>query len=239
MTPQQIKAHDALPEAVQLAYSSLAAAQLNKELVTVLGISEPQSGDFIDHRGDFVLGLVAESNFKDWLRTELNLQPKQIELVIHKTKEHMQGVKPDETPVSPEERTAVEPMHTMASDIEKVHGYGVTEKTDIEPPTEAAPAAEPVYTSEQRTVLTPPPAAPTPVYTMETVTPEQPAAPAAEPASPQPAKASNPPAAAPKPGAPAPKPAATPAAKPEPVADTRWSATITPDTPGQASPDMK
>lgn len=237
MTPQQIKAHSGLSETEKEAYSSVAAARLNKELINTLGVTDPNVGEFIDQRGDYVLGLSSEDSFRNWLQNELKLKPVHIDLVVTETKKHLDGklLEPDQVLV--DERTAAKPLRTMATDIEKIHGYGAGTSSASEATTsQKAPQQdeEPVHTSSQESVLTQStntsphgPAAPQPTQHVQPSTSN--AAPVAEPAQPTP----RPTAAAPSF---TPTPPTTPTAPVPPAAPT--SVAGTPPAPASPPTDL-
>jgi hypothetical protein len=67
-------------------------------------------------------------------------------------------------PGTPEQRTSVEPMHTMATDIEKIHGYGTPGATAPAAMAATAETEEPVHRSSQDTALGRTQVADTPTY---------------------------------------------------------------------------
>jgi hypothetical protein len=64
--------------------------------------------------------------------------------------------------VNMESKTLVAPLHTMATDIEKIHGYGALAQQET-----ATESNEPVHTSSQDSVLARPKVADMPSYTPE------------------------------------------------------------------------
>jgi hypothetical protein len=115
---------------------------------------------FIDLIGDYILGLVDESAFIQSLKQHFKVDEKlgnglikEIESFSNKTTSEISVI----------DSKAVTPIQTMAGDIEKIHGYGAVPNTA---PTE--PENEPVYRTEQETVLKPKPVTDTPTYTVHT-----------------------------------------------------------------------
>lgn len=169
MTPQQIQALETLPPELQAKYSSIAAARFNKTLIKRYTITEAQMDAFLEAKGDFILQLLS----KEELVTALQALGLTQDIATNILREiQTDTAAPDTTTTAPTVSatntpdTGVEPIRTMADDIEKVHGYGAYRGV-----TEAEETEE-VHQSTQDTIIPNKPLAEAPTYdTPEAETP--------------------------------------------------------------------
>ncbi|MAZ30081.1 hypothetical protein CL655_02235 [bacterium] len=143
------------------------------EVFTALNVPKDKQKVLINAFGDVVLGIEPADSFSTTLQTFLT--PDEATIVTEKfsplltfiaqthATPHAGGDTPNHKREAPEsetlEQTTVEPMHTMANDMQKVHGYGalaVGEETEA--------SDEPVYKTEQTNVLERPNVANLPQY---------------------------------------------------------------------------